>query len=208
MPYDKGDFTQQGINGDVSALVRLNEKRIMKVVLSSDDESDNCDISGKVYDLLNGASYDIGSGGGGGEGFGTLLLTQDLGAVATESETRETIGNLDAIDVTDYDMLLVVIKADTQTTGHLLTARPVWLTASTDRSTKSGNVIPTATLNMYKNGNNIVVNSSTTASGVYVTSGGYSGNNLTLPVSKKYSPTYTTAINNNYHAYVYGFSLL
>lgn len=66
MPYDKGDFTQQGINGDVSTLVRLNEKRVMKVVLSSDDESDNCDISGKVYDLLNGTSYDIGSGGGGG----------------------------------------------------------------------------------------------------------------------------------------------
>ena len=62
MPYVKGDFTQQGINGDVSALVRLNEKRVMKVVLSSDDESDNCDISGKVYDLLNGTSYDIGSG--------------------------------------------------------------------------------------------------------------------------------------------------
>ena len=61
MPYDKGDFTQQGINGDVSALVRLNEKRVMKVVLSSDDESDNCDISGAVYDLLNGTSYPLGS---------------------------------------------------------------------------------------------------------------------------------------------------
>ena len=61
MPYDKGDFTQQGINGDVSAVVRLNEKRVMKVVLSSDDESDNCDISGAVYDLLNGTSYSVGS---------------------------------------------------------------------------------------------------------------------------------------------------
>ena len=61
MPYNKGDFTQQGINGDVSALVRLNEKRVMKVVLSSDDESDNCDISGAVYDLLNGTSYSVGS---------------------------------------------------------------------------------------------------------------------------------------------------
>ena len=62
MPYDKGDFTQQGINGDVSALVRLNEKRVMKVVLSSDDESDNCDISGAVYDLLNDNVYPIGAG--------------------------------------------------------------------------------------------------------------------------------------------------
>ena len=75
MPYNKGDFTQQGVNGDVSALVRLNEKRVMKVVLSSDDESDNCDISGKVYDLLNGTSYDIGSGGGGGEDIRKCTVT-------------------------------------------------------------------------------------------------------------------------------------
>lgn len=75
MPYNKGDFTQQGVNGDVSALVRLNEKRVVKVVLSSDDESDNCDISGKVYDLLNGTSYDIGSGGGGGGGVPMCKLT-------------------------------------------------------------------------------------------------------------------------------------
>lgn len=62
MPYNKGDFTQQGVAGDVSALVRLNEKRVMKVVLSSDDESDNCDISGAVYDLLNNEVYPIGAG--------------------------------------------------------------------------------------------------------------------------------------------------
>ena len=62
MPYNKGDFTQQGVAGDVSALVRLNEKRVMKVVLSSDDESDNCDISGAVYDLLNEEVYPIGAG--------------------------------------------------------------------------------------------------------------------------------------------------
>ena len=34
----------------------------MKVVLSSDDESDNCDISGAVYDLLNDNVYPIGAG--------------------------------------------------------------------------------------------------------------------------------------------------
>ena len=62
MPYNKGDFTQQGVAGDVSALVRLNEKRVMKVVLSSDDESDNCDISGAVTDLLNNEVYPIGAG--------------------------------------------------------------------------------------------------------------------------------------------------
>ena len=83
MPYDKGDFTEQGINGAVTALVRLNDKRVVKMALSSDDESDNCDISGKVYDLLNGTSYDIGSGGGGG---GTLITFIDTTFEATSTE--------------------------------------------------------------------------------------------------------------------------
>ena len=68
MPYIKGDFTQQGVAGDVTALVRLNEKRTVKLTLSADDESDNCDISGTVYDALNDKTYNIGSGGGGGGG--------------------------------------------------------------------------------------------------------------------------------------------
>ena len=91
MPYNKGDFTQQGINGDVSALVRLNEKRIVKVVLSSDDESDNCDISGKVYDLLNGTSYDIGSGGGGGGGDDFIGAKVTLKTIETIDESQRFI---------------------------------------------------------------------------------------------------------------------
>ena len=59
MPYNKGDFTQQGVAGDVTALVRLNEKRTVKLTLSADDASDNCDISGTVYDDLNGTTYSI-----------------------------------------------------------------------------------------------------------------------------------------------------
>lgn len=62
MPYNKGDFTQQGIAGDVTSLVRLNEKRTVKLTLSADDASDNCDISGSVIDELNGKTYPIGSG--------------------------------------------------------------------------------------------------------------------------------------------------
>lgn len=95
MPYNKGDFTQQGVNGDVSALVRLNEKRIMKVVLSSDDESDNCDISGKVYDLLNGTSYDIGSGGGGGGGVDLRKCT------VTVENTSANIGHVMELSLHD-----------------------------------------------------------------------------------------------------------
>ena len=73
MPYNKGDFTQQGINGDVSALVRLNEKRVMKVVLSSDDESSNVDVTGTVYDYLNGETYPLG----GSTPTGTITITEN-----------------------------------------------------------------------------------------------------------------------------------
>lgn len=62
MPYNKGDFTQQGVAGDVTALVRLNEKRTVKLTLSADDASDNCDISGTIYDDLNDTTYSIGAG--------------------------------------------------------------------------------------------------------------------------------------------------
>lgn len=62
MPFNKGDFTQQGIAGDVTSLVRLNEKRTVKLTLSADDASDNCDISGSVIDELNDKTYPIGSG--------------------------------------------------------------------------------------------------------------------------------------------------
>lgn len=73
MPYDKGDFTQQGINGDVSALVRLNDKRVVKMVLSSDDESSNVDVTGTVYDYLNGETYPLG----GSTPTGTITITEN-----------------------------------------------------------------------------------------------------------------------------------
>lgn len=62
MPFNKGDFTQQGVAGDVTTMVRLNEKRTVKLTLSSDDASDNCDISGTVIDELNDKTYPIGTG--------------------------------------------------------------------------------------------------------------------------------------------------
>lgn len=73
MPYNKGDFTQQGINGDVSALVRLNDKRVVKMVLSSDDESSNVDVTGTVYDYLNGETYPLG----GSTPTGTITITEN-----------------------------------------------------------------------------------------------------------------------------------
>ena len=63
--FNKGDFTQQGVNGHVNANLRLNEKRLVNIDLTSDEEAEGCTITGTVKDLLNDKVYNIGSGGGG-----------------------------------------------------------------------------------------------------------------------------------------------
>lgn len=62
--FKKGDFTQQGVNGHVNATVRLNEKRLVSIDLTSNEEAEGCTIAGNVTDLLNDKVYAIGSGGG------------------------------------------------------------------------------------------------------------------------------------------------
>lgn len=84
MPYNKGDFTQQGVNGDVSALVRLNDKRVVKMVLSSDDESSNVDVQGTVYDYLNGETYPLG----GTTPTGTITITENGDYDVSEYRSR------------------------------------------------------------------------------------------------------------------------
>lgn len=60
--FNKGDFTQQGVNGHVNATVRLNEKRLVSIDLTSNEEAEGCTITGTVKDLLNDKVYGIGSG--------------------------------------------------------------------------------------------------------------------------------------------------
>ena len=60
--FNKGDFTQQGVNGHVNAAVRLNEKRLVNIDLTSNEEAEGCTITGTVKDLLNDKVYGIGSG--------------------------------------------------------------------------------------------------------------------------------------------------
>lgn len=65
MPFNKGDFTQQGVAGHVNAILRLNEKRLVNIDMTSNEEDEGCTITGTVTDLLNDKVYEIGSGGGG-----------------------------------------------------------------------------------------------------------------------------------------------
>lgn len=60
--FNKGDFTQQGVAGHVNANIRLNEKRLVNIDLTSNEEAEGCTISGAVTDLLNNEVYPIGAG--------------------------------------------------------------------------------------------------------------------------------------------------
>ena len=63
--FNKGDFTQQGGAGHVNANLRLNEKRLVNIDLTSNEEAEGCTITGTVKDLLNDKVYAIGSGASG-----------------------------------------------------------------------------------------------------------------------------------------------
>ena len=79
MPYDKGDFTQQGIDGKVAGGLLLNNKRDVDILVSSDeDDSTLAGVAVTIEDHLNdlkyaffgtdleaGEVYEIGAGGGG-----------------------------------------------------------------------------------------------------------------------------------------------
>lgn len=59
--FNKGDFTQQGIENKVILKARLNERRYVTLGLQSDVEGPNLTISGNVHDELNNIDYPIGS---------------------------------------------------------------------------------------------------------------------------------------------------
>lgn len=61
MPFNKGDFTQQGVAGHVNANLRLNEKRLVNIDMTSNENAEGCTIAGTVTDLLNDEVYNIGS---------------------------------------------------------------------------------------------------------------------------------------------------
>lgn len=61
MPFNKGDFTQLGVAGHVNANLRLNEKRLVNVDMTSNENAAGCTITGNVTDLLNNQVYNIGS---------------------------------------------------------------------------------------------------------------------------------------------------
>lgn len=228
--FNKGDFTQQGVAGDVSALVRLNEKRVMKVVLSTDDESDNCDISGKVYDLLNGNSYDLG----GTTPTGTinitengdydvssyalrtvsvqgldLIFTDNIGTVNTTNTTNTMIKafSIPLEQIENYDIIVFDIKGENSTGKFIENLQTGFLAGTSNYQEKNQAYSSSACLMLYNDNNTIKSYPIGTSYGVFVKNLAVTTTSFTGEWTARYNASYGE-INADFTGYVYGLKLV
>lgn len=151
--------------------------------------------------------------GGGGSGIGTLLKTEALGTISTSSTTATDIAhNVTVTGVYAYDLLIVETSVDTVTNGrHTATVRLIYLTASSNVSTKDGSAIATATWNSRISSAGVTTTrSNTTPRGIYPYSVSLSSNNsgtATIVMYRCYNSTQTSTINGSYTTRVYGVKL-
>lgn len=97
--YNKGDFTQQGIDGFVEGGLHLNEKRCLTAKISTDEDSAGLDsVEINIHDHLNDLDYTITGenlvvgentigGGGGGDNLIKCVVT-----LKNESGNRRQFG--------------------------------------------------------------------------------------------------------------------
>ena len=206
----------------------------MKVVLSSDDESDNCDISGAVYDLLNEEVYPIGAGVSGnieitenGENINVapyatatvnvssterfeLLKTVELGHIATTSTSAEFTGQNITIEeaiAKNYDFLFLICSSDANSTGYnkgTCSIICMYGESYTDR-TLSGNA--TRNINYIKTATSYKSSSFSNNYGIQPGAGSSADGVRTIPVNARYDANNTGTIDANYTAYLYGVNI-
>ena len=206
--FNKGDFTEQGVAGDVTALVRLNNKRIVKMVLSSDDESSNVDVTGTVYDHLNGETYPLVVPPT-PTGEPILIETVEVGAVNTTSTTATTVTSSTlSLDYEPYSLLVVLTKGTKDTAGYYHgTLNIVIIEGKSDVTVPDGAGLSTRALMYYYDSEGVLVSkSATTSAGVYVSSFAYSGSTTNITWASKYDSAKGT-IDDTFTAYIYGVKL-
>lgn len=101
MPYNKGDFTQQGVDGKVCGGLLLNNKRDVDVLVSTDEDDSTLNgIAVTVEDHLNDLKYAF---------FGTDLEAGEVYEIGAGGDSpivyiKANITDVDAnIDLYDYD---------------------------------------------------------------------------------------------------------
>ena len=152
----------------------------------------------------------LGTYAGGGGGIGTLLNTTSLGTISTTSTQAASLNiSLSVTGVNNYDLLIVESSVNTVTNGrHTATIGLIFLTASSNVSTKNGATIATVKLNCRASSSGTTTTvAGTTAYGVYPNSCTVSNGTATIPMYRRYNSSSTTTMNGTYTARVYGVNL-
>lgn len=165
--------------------------------------------SGKVFVAADGTITN-GTASGGGGGVGTLLATLALGTISTSSTTATDTGKSVSVSgINDYDLLIVETSVNTPTNNrHTSTVRVIFLTASTNVTTKNGATIVGNTWNEKLSSTGVAsTRQGTTAYGIYPNSCSVSNGTATIGMYQRYNSTSTGTINGSYTTRVYGVSL-
>ena len=151
---------------------------------------------------------------GGGSGIGDLLSTTIIGAYSTAVTSATNMNkNTVATNINGYDVLIVETSVDTTVANrHTGTVGLVFLTNSTDTSTKNASAIATVKWNSKLSSSNITqTTSSTTAYGIYPNSCTIttaSNGTATFPMYARYNSSRTGTINGDYTTRIYGVKLV
>ena len=123
--FNKGDFTQQGVNGHVNATVRLNEKRLVKIDLTSNEEAEGCTITGEITDLLNNTTYSLAAGPSGPD----FVIPEQT--VSTPASGYVAVEGVDISDLQNNDYVILKMTGNAYGTdimgyqaGHLYQDNP------------------------------------------------------------------------------------
>lgn len=180
----------------------------------SDTTATAADVaSSKYFYTASGVRTQGTNSGGGGGGIGDLLATSALGTISTSTTQATNLNKtITVTSVNDYDLLIVETSVDTVVANrHMATAGAIFLTASSNVTTKNGATVANAKWNSKISSSNITTTrASTSAYGIYpysCTVTTTSGGTASIPLYGRYNSTQTGTINGSYTTRVYGVKL-
>lgn len=168
------------------------------------------DITSGKQAYVNG-SLIIGtnSGGGSNDFYGDLLGIKSLGNITQGTSTTEKSLNksFTSIDITHYDLLLLLVTRDTKpTTGMYSTLTVIITSAPNNINTKTGFSISSRYWWCSVSNDTVYSKTGTSAGGIYGKQGGAGANKATISLYAKYNSNMGT-ITGNYTAKLYGVKL-